>query len=150
MRVFENIAEYAAMVGQEIGVSDWVQIDQNQINLFAEATGDHQWIHTDPERTQRELGSPTIAHGFLTLSLLPVLGSQISRVNSVTRVINYGANKLRFTNMVPVNARVRAKVTLKECEEKAGGMLFTSETVVEIEGMERPALITESLMLMFE
>lgn len=150
MRVFENIAEYQAMIGQEIGHSEWVKIDQKQINLFAEATGDHQWIHTDPERTQKELGMPTIAHGFLTLSLLPVLGAQVSRVNSVTRVINYGANKLRFTNMVPVNARVRGKFSLKECEPKAGGHLFTSEVIIEIENMERPALIAESLMLMFE
>jgi len=105
MRLFENLADYAAAVGEEIGVSEWMEIDQDRINLFADATGDHQWIHLDGERTQKELGMPTIAHGFLTLSLLPVLMAQISGVKSVTRGINYGSNKTRFTSMVPVNSK---------------------------------------------
>jgi acyl dehydratase len=93
---------------------------------------------------------PTIAHGFLTLSLLPVLMGQISGVKSVTRGINYGSNKTRFTGMVPVNSNVRGRVTLKSAEPKAGGMLFTSEVVVEIEGSEMPALVSENLTLLFE
>ena len=150
MRLFENLAEYAAAAGTEIGVSDWMEIDQERINLFADATGDHQWIHLDAERTQKELGMPTIAHGFLTLSLLPVLMGQISGVKSVTRGINYGSNKTRFTGMVPVNSKVRGRVSLKSAEPKAGGMLFTSEVVIEIDGSEMPALVSENLTLLFE
>ncbi len=150
MRLFENLKEYAAAIGEELGVSEWVEINQEQINMFADATGDHQWIHLDGERTQKELGMSTIAHGFLTLSLLPVLMGQISGVKSVTRGINYGSNRTRFTGMVPVNSKVRARVVLKSVEEKAGGMLFTSEVTVEIEGAETPALVTENLGLLFE
>jgi acyl dehydratase len=150
MRLFENLADYAAAVGEEIGVSEWMEIDQDRINLFADATGDHQWIHLDGERTQKELGMPTIAHGFLTLSLLPVLMAQISGVKSVTRGINYGSNKTRFTSMVPVNSKVRARAKLKSAEPKAGGMLFTAEVSVEIEGAEMPALVIENLTLLFE
>ncbi|MBT5518684.1 MAG: MaoC family dehydratase [Rhodobiaceae bacterium] len=150
MRVFENLEEYAAAVGEELGVSDWVQIDQDQVNLFADATGDHQWIHLDTERTQKELGMGTIVHGFLTLSLLPVLMAQISSVKSVTRGINYGSNKTRFVSMVPVGSKLRARSTLKSAEPKAGGMLFTSEVTVEIEGSEMPALVSENLTLLFQ
>src|ERR1700750_3021456 len=95
-----------SLVGQEIGASAWHEITQAQVNKFAEATGDHQWIHVDVERATRELGHP-IAHGYLTLSLLPMLSSQIMRVEGVSRGINYGANKVRFTNMVPVGSKVR-------------------------------------------
>ncbi len=150
MKLYDNLDAYAADAGQEIGVSDWVQIDQDRINQFADATGDHQWIHIDPERTQKELGMPTIAHGFLTLSLLPMLTSSISGVKSVTRGINYGSNKVRFTNMVPVGSKVRARVRLISAEPKAGGILFTSSVAIEIEGQENPALLAESLTLLFE
>jgi len=150
MRVFENLEEYASQVGQEIGVSDWMEVDQDRINMFAEATGDHQWIHLDAERTQKELGMPTIAHGFLTLSLLPVMSGQISGVKSVTRGINYGSNKTRFTSMVPVNSKLRARAKLVGAEPKAGGILFTSEVSIEVEGSDMPALVTESLTLLFE
>lgn len=150
MRVFENLEEMTKEVGKEIGVSDWVEIDQERINKFADATGDHQWIHVDPERTQKELGMPTIAHGYLTLSLLPMLQSQISTVKSVTRGINYGANKIRFTNMVPVNSKVRARVKLVGAEPKAGGVQVTNEVTIEIEGNDRPAMVAETLSLLFE
>ncbi len=150
MRVFENIAEYAAEAGNEIGVSDWMTLDQDRINMFAEATGDHQWIHIDPERTQKELGMPTIAHGYLTLSILPKLMSEISGVKSVTRGINYGSNSVRFTNMVPTGSRVRGRVTLKSATPKSGGMQIVNEVTVEIEGQERPALVAETITLLFE
>lgn len=150
MRVFNNVAEYVAEKGKEIGVSDWVEIDQARINLFADATGDHQWIHIDPERTKKELGAPTIAHGYLTLSLLPYLMGQISTVKSATRGINYGSNNVRFTSMVPVGSKVRARVTLKDAVAKAGGTQLTNEVTVEIEGHERPALVAETLTLIFE
>ena len=114
MRTFNTVADYVAEKGKEIGVSDWVTIDQDRVNLFADATGDHQWIHIDPDRTQRDLGMSTIAHGYLTLSLLPYLTSQISTVKSATRGINYGSNQVRFTNMVPVGSRVRCRVALKD------------------------------------
>ncbi|MGI9440624.1 MAG: MaoC family dehydratase [Parvibaculales bacterium] len=150
MKLFENLEEYAAAAGQEIGTSDWMEVDQERINMFADATGDHQWIHLDPERTQKELNMPTIAHGFLSLSLLPVLMGQISGVKSVTRGINYGSNKTRFTGMVPVGSKLRARAKLVNAEPKAGGMLFTSEVTVEIEGSDQPALVTENLTLLFE
>jgi acyl dehydratase len=150
MRVFNNVAEYLAEKGKEIGVSDWVQIDQDRINKFADATGDHQWIHVDPARTQKELGMPTIAHGYLTLSLLPYLMGQISGIKSVTRGINYGSNQVRFVNMVPVGSRVRARVKLKDAQPKAGGMQITNEVTMEIEGQERPAMIAETLSLIYE
>ncbi|WP_422025156.1 MaoC family dehydratase [Pyruvatibacter mobilis] len=150
MRVFENLDEMAKEVGKEIGVSEWVEIDQDRINLFADATGDHQWIHIDAERTQKELGMPTIAHGYLTLSLLPMLSSKVSGVKSVNRGINYGSNKVRFTNMVPVNSKVRARVKLLKMEPKAGGQQVTNEVTMEVEGSDRPAMVAETLSLLFE
>ena len=150
MRMFDTVADYAAEKGKEIGVSDWVEIDQERINMFAEATGDHQWIHIDPERTQKELGMPTIAHGYLTLSLLPKLMGEISGVKSVTRGINYGSNSVRFTNMVPVGSRVRGRLTLKDTAPKSGGTQIINDVTVEIEGQERPALIAETITLLFE
>ncbi|MEG9861706.1 MAG: MaoC family dehydratase [Parvularculales bacterium] len=150
MRTFENLEEYSACTGQEIGVSEWVDIDQSRINQFADATGDHQWIHLDGERTQKELGMPTIAHGYLTLSLLPMLSGKISAIKSVTRGINYGANKVRFTNMVPVDSKVRARVVLKDTTPKAGGLQATTEVTMEIEGQERPAMVAETLSLLYE
>ena len=103
-----NFADLEALVDTEVGVSPWHQITQSQVNKFAEATGDHQWIHVDVERATRELGGP-IAHGYLTLSLLPMLSAQIMRVEHVQRGINFGCNKVRFTNMVPVGSKVRAR-----------------------------------------
>lgn len=150
MRTFNTVAEYITEKGKEIGVSDWVQIDQDRINKFADATGDHQWIHIDPERTQKELGMPTIAHGYLTLSLLPFLMGKVSTIKSVTRGINYGSNQVRFTNMVPVGSKVRARVKLKDAQPKSGGYQLTNEVTMEIEGQERPAMVAETLSLVFE
>jgi len=150
MRTFNTVADYIAEKGNEIGVSEWVQIDQDRINKFAEATGDHQWIHVDPERTKKELGMPTIAHGYLTLSLLPYLMGMVSTVKSATRGINYGSNSVRFTQMVPVGSKVRARVKLKDAQPKAGGWQLTNEVTMEIEGQERPAMVAETLSLIFE
>lgn len=150
MRIFNNVEEMKECVGQEIGVSDWFTIDQDRINDFADATGDHQWIHVDPDRTNSELGMPTIAHGFLTLSLVPMLTSKISSIKSVTRGINYGTNKVRFTNMIPVNSNVRAKTKLLEAQPKAGGTQLISEVSIEIEGQDRPAMIAETVSIVFE
>lgn len=147
MRTF-SFSDLRNHVGEELGVSDWVQIDQDRINLFADATGDHQWIHVDVERATRELGSP-IAHGFLTLSILPMLSAQTFRVDGVSRGINYGLNKVRFTGMVPVGSRLRLRDKLLSVEEKSGGLQLVRECVVEMEGKEKPVLIAEWISVIY-
>jgi acyl dehydratase len=139
------------LVGQEIGVSDWVAIDQDRITKFADATGDHQWIHLDAARAAKELpGGKTIAHGYLTLSLIPWLTGGFLKIEGVTRGINYGSNKVRFTNMVPVDSRVRARSKILEVEARGGGMQLTSEVTIEIEGQQRPACIAETIGIVFK
>lgn len=141
----------ASLAGQEIGVSDWLEIDQARINQFADATGDHQWIHVDVERAKKEMpGGKTIAHGYLTLSLIPGLTGGMLRVEGVTRGINYGSNKVRFTNMVPVGSRVRARQKLLSIEPRAGGMQLTNEVTIEIEGQQRPACVAETISLIYK
>jgi acyl dehydratase len=141
-------ADLPGLVGQEMGVSDWVVVDQNRVNLFADATGDHQWIHIDVERATREMGGP-IAHGYLTLSLIPFLGAGIMRVTGVTRGINYGSDKVRFTNMVRVGKRVRMRQKLLAVQPKAGGLQMTSECTIEIEGEDRPACVAETISVLY-
>lgn len=139
------------LAGQETGVSDWVEITQDRINKFADATGDHQWIHIDVERAKKEMpGGKTIAHGYLTLSLIPFLTGGFLRVESVTRGINYGSDKVRFTNMVPVGSKVRARAKLLSAEPKSGGMQMRTEVTIEIEGQDRPACIAETISLVFK
>jgi len=142
---FDTIKDF---VGQEIGVSDWIEIDQDRVNQFADATGDHQWIHVDVERAKKELGSP-IAHGYLTLSLIPYLTSGMLSVEGVSRGINYGSNKVRFTNIVPVGSKVRARQKLTNVEEKAGGLQLTNEVTVEIDGQDRPACVAETISIIY-
>lgn len=143
--------ELASLVGQEIGVSEWVEINQPRINQFAEATGDHQWIHVDVERAKKELpGGKTIAHGFLTLSLIPMLGARIQHITGVSRAINYGSNKVRFTNMVPVGSRVRARQKLLSVETRGAGLQVINEMTIEIEGQERPACVAESISMIYK
>ena len=137
-----------SLVGQEIGVSDWVLVDQDRVNKFADATGDHQWIHVDVERAKQFLGG-TIAHGYLTLSLIPYLGAQILALEGVSRGINYGSNKVRFTNMVPVGSRVRARQKLLAVDAKGGGKQLTNEVTIEIEGKDRPACIAETISIVY-
>ncbi|MEL7541672.1 MAG: MaoC family dehydratase [Pseudomonadota bacterium] len=141
-------ADLESLVGQTLGPSDWFEVDQGRINTFADATGDHQWIHVNEEMAGKMLGS-TIAHGFLTLSLIPMFGPQVLRVEGVTRGINYGANKVRFTNMVPVNSKLRMVQTVKEVNDKAGGKQMISECSVEIEGQERPACVAETITVLY-
>jgi acyl dehydratase len=136
------------LVGQETGVSDWLEISQERVNQFAEATGDHQWIHVDVERATREIGGP-IAHGYLTLSLLPFLSAKVMRVTGVTRGINYGSDKVRFTNMVKVGKRIRLRQKLLSCEPKAGGMQLKNECTIEIEGEDRPACVAETISIIY-
>ncbi|HVV64226.1 MAG TPA: MaoC family dehydratase [Rhizomicrobium sp.] len=143
--------ELPSLVGQETGVSDWVTIDQDRIDKFAEATGDHQWIHVDVARAAKEMpGGKTIAHGYLTLSLIPWLTKDFLKVEGVNRGINYGSNKVRFTNMVPVGSRVRARARLLSAEPRGGGMQLVNEVTIEIEGQKRPALVTESIGILFK
>jgi acyl dehydratase len=146
-----HIKDLPSLAGETIGSSEWVLIDQDRVNKFAEATGDFQWIHVDVERAAKEMETgTTIAHGFLTLSLLPMLTSQIMSVDGVLRGINYGTNKVRFTNMVPVGSRVRATQTLKEANVRADGSVQSvNEVVIEIEGQDRPALVAETLGLVY-
>jgi acyl dehydratase len=140
---------YAALpglVGQVLGTSAWLVVDQARIDRFADATGDHQWIHVDVARATRERGG-TIAHGFLTLSLLPQMAHEILHVEGVAHGLNYGLNRLRFISPVPAGARIRLHQTLLAVEERAGGLVMTRESTVEIEAQPRPALVAESLGL---
>jgi len=136
------------LVGQELGSSAWRTVDQAQIGQFADATGDRQWIHVDVDRATAELGGP-IAHGFLTLSLLPLLSAEILSVSGASRVINYGLNKVRFTAAVPAGAQVRLKQVLRSVEPRGEALLITRECIVEIQGAERPALVAEWLTLIY-
>ncbi|MFB7273609.1 MaoC family dehydratase [Streptomyces sp. NPDC056244] len=144
-RIFTSADELRAGVGEQLGHSDWLEIDQKRIDLFAEATGDHQWIHVDPERAAAGPFGTTIAHGYLTLSLLPVFVPQILRVENVTMGINYGTNKVRFPSPVPVGSRLRASAVLKEAVEAGGGVQITTLVTVEREGGEKPACVAESV-----
>lgn len=137
-----------SLSGEEMGVSEWVLIDQDRVNKFADATGDHQWIHVDVKKATELMGGP-IAHGYLTLSLIPMLGAQIMSIEGVSRGINYGSNKVRFTNMVPVGSKVRARQKLLSAEPRAGGMQLINEITIEIEGKDRPACIAETISLVF-
>jgi len=144
-------ADFKAHIGKTIGTSDWVLVDQAMINAFADATGDHQWIHVDVERAKKEMpGGRTIAHGYLTLSLLPRLGETIYRIRNTSRAINYGANKVRFTNPVPSGSRVRLHYTLKHVEDIKGGVRLTFDSTVELEGGDKPALVAEAVFLAFD
>jgi acyl dehydratase len=140
----------ASLAGREIGVSDWLTIDQARINLFAEATGDRQWIHVDPERARRELpGGRTIAHGYLTLSLIPALVQGLLKIEGLTRGINYGADKVRFTQAVQEGSRVRARQKLLSVEPRGGGLQLVSEITIEIEGEKKPACIAETIAIIY-
>ena len=140
-----------ALAGSEIGVSDWLTIDQARIDLFAEATGDRQWIHLDAERAKREMpGGKTIAHGYLTLSLIPFLIADLLKIEGLARGINYGSDKVRFTNMVPVGSRVRARQKLLSVDTKGGALRLVSEITIEIEGEKRPACVAETITIIYD
>ena len=145
MRVFQGIDEVRAAAGSHLGTSEWHEISQAQVDLFAEATGDHQWIHVDPERAASGPFGTTIAHGFLTLSLLPRLAAEVYTIEGVSMGVNYGCNKVRFPAPVPVGSRVRADVELVSVEPNALGYLVTARTTIEVEGGSKPACVVESL-----
>jgi acyl dehydratase len=146
MRTFEHLAELVALVGEDIAVSDWIAVTQQQIDLFAEATGDHQWIHVDPERAKDGPFGTTIAHGFFTLSLIPKFFDSAITVRDTRMGVNYGLNRVRFTAPVPVDSRVRASLKLIASEAIAGnGWQMTWSVTVEREGGDRPVCVAESI-----
>jgi acyl dehydratase len=146
----ETPADMDAHAGQELGISDWLTVDQAMIDAFAEVTGDHQWIHVDVERARREMpDGKTIAHGYLTLSLIPRLSQSIWRIKRRSRGINYGSNKVRYLNPVKAGSRVRVAMGLKAAEPIEGGRRLIFDMRVEIEGEERPALIAETIALAY-
>ena len=146
---FADLAGLKAAVGTEIGVSDWIPITQERIDRFAEATGDHQWIHTDPERAAKGPFGTTIAHGYLTLSLLPVIGEGMLVVEGVTMGVNYGTNKVRFPAPVPVGSRVRGRVSLSDVSDVEGGVQIVTVVTVEVEGGGKPACVAESVSRLY-
>jgi acyl dehydratase len=147
MRVFTDLDEIRALVGERLGTSDWLTVEQSHIDRFAEATGDHQWIHVDPARAAEGPFGTTIAHGFLTLSLLPVLAASTYEIEKKRMGINYGLNKVRFTAPVPVGRRVRATADLVAAEDtKDGGVQLATAFVVDLEGSDRPAVVAEWLV----
>jgi acyl dehydratase len=149
-RLITSIEDAKALEGQEAGLSEWVVIDQNRIDQFAEATTDYQWIHVDTERAARELpDGKTIAHGYLTLALIPALTGDFIEVRNLTRAINFGLNKVRFYTPIPVGSRVRGRATVRQARRRAGALLLTSEVRIEIENERKPACVAETLGMYF-
>ncbi|MBC7305015.1 MAG: MaoC family dehydratase [Nocardia sp.] len=142
---FPDFDALRAAIGTELGPSDWVSIDQRRIDLFAEATGDHQWIHVDRERAAAGPYGTTIAHGFLTLSLIVPMTQQIMTVSAATAGINYGLDRVRFLTPVPVDGRIRAHLTLTEVAEVPGGVQIHRHVIVELENSARPACVADSI-----
>lgn len=145
MKHYAHLTDLQALVGQEIGHSDWLRVDQERIDLFARATGDHQWIHTDPERAAAGPFGAAVAHGFLTLSLLPVLFDTGFAIDDVRMGVNYGLNRVRFPAPVLAGSRVRGRFTLRAYEPLPGGAQLTVESVIELEGSAKPACVAESV-----
>ncbi len=148
MRTFSNLDEFVAAQGSPLGPTDWVEVNQDRVDLFAEATGDHQWIHVDPARAASGPFGGTIAHGLLTLSLLPHFMQQLYRVDNIAMAINYGYNKVRFITPVRVGAKLRARAEISEVTQLPGGVQATLTATVEIEGAEKPAAVAESIVRM--
>lgn len=146
MRIFNGIAELKAAEGAELGTSDWLVVDQQRINLFADATGDHQWIHVDTERAAEGPFGGTIAHGLLTLSLLPAFLQQIYRVDGIRMAVNYGLDKVRLPAPVPAGAKLRASSRLLAVTDLDGAVQAKLGTTIEIEGGDKPACVVESIV----
>jgi acyl dehydratase len=145
VKTYQNVAELKALVGSPLGVSDWVTIDQTRIDQFAAVTGDDQWIHVDPVRAAAGMFGSTVAHGFLTLSLLPLFIRSSHRVNGARMSVNYGLNRVRFPAPVPVNSRLRGHFKLLAFEPIEGGVQLISEVSVEREGSPKPVCVAESV-----
>jgi acyl dehydratase len=147
---YQGISAFEACVGRHLGYSDWHPVTQQEIDLFAEATGDHQWIHVDPEKAAKGPYGKTIAHGYLTLSLVPILVQQIYKVTGLSMQVNYGVDKLRFPSAVPVDSRIRAGAELIKVERDARGARATVRVTVGVEGSDRPACVVDTIAAMVE
>lgn len=150
MRIFPRLQELVDLQGQSLGRSTWVPVSQDMIDGFADITGDHQWIHTNPQRCRDELDMPTIAHGFLTLSMIPRFIMEVVHVESVKRIVNYGINNIRFTQPVPVNSNIRGHVTLDRAVMRKEMTRLVFGIAIEIEAGDKPVAVAEMITLMFE
>jgi acyl dehydratase len=139
----DGLEAFHDLVGKQIGYSDWETVTQERVNLFADATGDHQWIHTDPERAKEGPFGGAIAHGYLTLSLAPVLLNQVLRVDKMKFGVNYGANKVRFPSPVPVGSELRMGVTIANVDDVEGGVQITYDLVLEVRDAPKPACVAQ-------
>jgi acyl dehydratase len=145
-----SIEDAKALEGKEVGISEWITVDQQKINQFADATGDYQWIHVDEERAARELPEgKTIAHGYLTLALVPNLTGNFVQVDNLVRAINFGCNKIRFYSPVPVGAKVRARAVVLQARKRSGALHLTSQITIEVEGVRKPACVAETIGIYF-
>lgn len=150
MHIIRSIEDAKALEGKEVGISEWMTIDQARIDQFAEATSDFQWIHVDEERAARELpNGKTIAHGYLTLALIPALTGGFVKVENLARALNFGCNKVRFYTMVPNGARVRGRATVLQARRRGGALHLTSEVRIEVEGERKPACVAETIGMYF-
>ena len=150
MHTISSIEDAKALEGVEVGLSDWVVVDQNRIDQFAEATADHQWIHVDTERAAKEMPhGKTIAHGYLTLALIPALTSDFVDVKNLARAINFGANKVRFYTPVASGSKVRGRATVLQARSRGGALMLTSEVRIEVDGERKPACVAEILGMYF-
>jgi acyl dehydratase len=148
MRVLDDLDELAGLSGEELGASDWLEIDQDRVNRFAEATGDHQWIHVDVERSAAGPFGGTIAHGYLTLSLIPFLGAQVFSLQTPGAKLNYGVNKVRFPSPVRVGSRIRSRVVMGEVSDLPAGKQLTLRHTIEVEDQDKPACVAETVVLL--
>jgi acyl dehydratase len=148
MRVFTTFDELTEAIGEELGTSEWLEVDQERVNAFADATGDHQWIHVDVERANAGPFGAPIAHGYLTLSLIPQFTPQIFSVETPGAKLNYGVNKVRFPNPVKVGSRIRATATIAEVTDIPAGKQMVTRYVVEIDGEDKPACVAETVVLL--
>jgi acyl dehydratase len=146
VKTFSGLDELAAAQGSQLGPTEWLEITQDRVNLFADATDDHQWIHVDPERAASGPFGGAIAHGLLTLSLIPHFSHQLYTVENIAMAINYGYNKVRFITPVKVGAKIRARGELTKVDKLEGGVQATMTTTVEIDGSEKPAAVAESIV----
>ena len=146
MKKFSGLDEFVAAKGSQLGPTDWLEVTQERVNLFADATDDHQWIHVDPERAAGGPFGATIAHGLLTLSLLPHFTSQMYTVDNIAMAINYGYNKVRFITPVRVGSKIRARAEIAKVDQLDGAVQATLTTTVEIEGSDKPAAVAESIV----
>ena len=147
-RTFNSISELTAAIGEDLGYGDWLEVTQERIDAFADATGDHQWIHVDPERAKDGPFGATIAHGYLTLSLLPLLAGDIFTVNGPKLVINYGLNKVRFPSPVKVGSRIRANAEIVSIDDSPAGVTMVVRSTVQIDGVEKPANVAENVRVL--